>query len=659
MRRAATITLELALTATIKSLIVVACLLLLAMFGATQVHAATYIVNSTQDTGNGSLRRAISSANGSAGSIINFNIPTSDSGYNSATGVFTITLASALPAITASTIIDATTQANTNPGTLGAGGTVGVNGLTLSTVNRPEIQLVGNNTIATGFDIQASNVTIRGFAIYGFGTNANNDSSANIRIGTFSGTLIEQNIIGAKATTFSDPGAGVRSVGDDIRFVGASGGTSRNNLIGFSQGKGIGVEASTTGVTITNNEIRGNGITNSNLDGVDIENSSNAITVSGNLIVGNEGVGVDSYQSTGSNSVVNNTVTGNGFGTGANVETAGVRLFGTGSTVDRNIINANYGAGVMVVSNSTGNTITRNSIYANGSTSNEIGIDLLSSADSLTIGTSPFVTLNDSGDADAGGNTLLNFPVFTSAVIVGGNLTLSGYARSGSVIEVFVAAPDASGFGEGQTYLTTLTEGSAADTDATSGAYTSPINGVNVGTDTTNKFRFVIAVPAGVAARSILTATATLASSTSEFSPNVTVTLPPNVALAKCVMSGAQCVNSIADAAQNALLTYSIAYTNTGGTYSSNLVVADAIPANTDFKVGSATNAPGTSGLTVVVSYSNDNGATWTYTPASGGGGAVAGYDRNVTNIRWTFTGNLSQTAPNNTGSVGFTVRIR
>jgi len=230
------------------------------------------------------------------------------------------------------------------------------------------------------------------------GATSNNDTSANIRIGAFTGTLIEQNIIGAKATTFGDPGAGVRSVGDGVRFVGTSGGTIRNNLIGFSQGKGIGIEASTTGVTISNNEIRGNGITNSNLDGVEIENSSSAITVSGNLIV---------------------------------------------------------------------------------------------------------------------------------------------------------------------------------------------------------------------------------------------------------------------DAAQNALLTYSIAYTNTGGTHSSNLVVADGIPANTDFKVGSATNAPETSGLTAVIAYSNDNGATWTYTPVSGGGGAVAGYDRSMTKVRWAFTGNLGQTAPNNTGSVGFTVRIR
>ena len=89
------------------------------------------------------------------------------------------------------------------------------------------------------------------------------------------------------------------------------------------------------------------------------------------------------------------------------------------------------------------------------------------------------------------------------------------------------------------------------------------------------------------------------------------------------------------------------------------MVITDPIPNNTDFKVGSVVNSLGTTGLTVAIAYSNNGGATYAYTPASGGGGAPAGYDRNVTNIRWTFTGNLSQTSPNNTGSVSFTARIR
>lgn len=87
---------------------------------------------------------------------------------------------------------------------------------------------------------------------------------------------------------------------------------------------------------------------------------------------------------------------------------------------------------------------------------------------------------------EIGGNGLLNFPVLETAQIVGGNLILKGFARPGAALEFFVAAPDASGFGGGQTYLATLTEGAAQDTDATTGTYTSRFGGKTVGTDTTN-----------------------------------------------------------------------------------------------------------------------------------------------------------------------------
>ena len=142
-------------------------------------------------------------------------------------------------------------------------------------------------------------------------------------------------------------------------------------------------------------------------------------------------------------------------------------------------------------------------------------------------------------------------------------------------------------------------------------------------------------------------------------SVNVSMTTVPSVALNKCVYSGGSCVTTNTSAQPGDDLVYSISFTNTGGYYASGFVITDQIPANTDFKVGSVTTSLGTTGLTVTIAYSNNGGTSWTYTPASGGGSAPAGYDRNVTNVRWTFGGNLSQTSPNNTGSVGFTVRIR
>ena len=128
----------------------------------------------------------------------------------------------------------------------------------------------------------------------------------------------------------------------------------------------------------------------------------------------------------------------------------------------------------------------------------------------------------------------------------------------------------------------------------------------------------------------------------------------PNVSLAKSVSPTAA-----AQTIPGADLTYTIQFTNGGTAAASTLVISDPIPNNTDLKVGSIVNSLGTTGLTVVVAYSNNGGSTFVYTPASGGGGAPTGYDRNVTNIRWTFTGNLSQTSPNNAGSVSFISRIR
>jgi uncharacterized repeat protein (TIGR01451 family) len=449
-------------------------------------------------------------------------------------GVAVINVTTVLPAITGAnandTIVTGATQTtnvgNTNSAVLGVGGTVGVGSLGLSTVNGPEVQIQDGSTFGIGLDVQASRVEIHNLAILGFGNAGNNNTSANIRIGVLGSTItdavISGNVVGTTATSFTLPGNA--SGGDNIRAVGADNGTIRNNLIGFTAGKGIGVESGADGWTVENNEVRGNAINNTNLDGVDVELSGSA-TVRGNLFIDNVGVGMDSYESTGSNLFINNTVVGNGRG---NEETPGVRIYGPSNRVELNIIRNNYGAGILVQPNA-GTLITRNSIYDNGESttltggaaSGQIGIDLMAVGNDAKAGTAPFVTPNDSGDGDAGGNGLLNFPVFESAELAGGNLRLRGWARPGATIELFIANPDPTGFGEGQTYLVTLTEG-VADADATTSNYSDP----QAGSDNTNRFDFTISSPGGVALGTVLTATATISNLTSEFSKNIIVTAP-------------------------------------------------------------------------------------------------------------------------------------
>ena len=142
------------------------------------------------------------------------------------------------------------------------------------------------------------------------------------------------------------------------------------------------------------------------------------------------------------------------------------------------------------------------------------------------------------------------------------------------------------------------------------------------------------------------------------------IALPPSIALLKSCSLPANCTT--APQLSGTDLTYQIQFTNSGGQTANAMTILDANPLNTDFKIGTAQASVGTSGLIFAIEYSNDYSslnptlATWTYIPASAGGGAATGYDRNVKAVRWRVTaGTLSNTAPNNTGNVSFTVKIR
>src|SRR5262249_5222290 len=203
-----------------------------------------------------------------------------------------------------------------------------------------------------------------------------------------------------------------------------------------------------------------------------------------------------------------------------------------------------------------------------------------------------------------------------------------------------------------------LTYVSGTGTGWSCSAVGSVVSCTSAGPVTSGTTMAAITLTVSVAAGAVPSVTNTASVASTTFDPN-----PANnsSSITKSVMNLvlSKAVNPTGTQLPGTDLTYTVTFTNSGGGAASSFVISDAVPANTDFKAGSVVNTLGTTGLTVVVAYSNDNGSTWTYTPVSGGGGAPAGYDRNVTTVRWTFTGNLSQTSPNNTGNVKFTSRIR
>jgi len=619
----------------------------------------------------GSLRQFLVNANAMVGDNVMRFVPAVATNASGGGGQWWhIYLTSHLPVLVdPGTTVDGTSYdaangtsiVDTNPGSLGSGGSVGVGAAALATVARPELEISGSNGMRFGLRIQADLVTVRNLSLHSFSSLGWRAVMGNILVETSAGTIIEQNVLGTGPAGFTDPGAW-RSV-PIITLDGATGGTLRGNLIGFGYRSGIEARTGTDGWLIEGNEISTNAQGDGSLNGISLDGCSN-FTVTGNLIHENGGPGVDVWAGSVSITLVDNTIRRNGIAATGGGETAGVRMVGGGNLIQGNILTQNYGAGVMVAAAANAVTITRNSIFDNGTITNlagwaatgQVGIDLLGAGDNDRSGTAPYVTLNDSGDGDGGGNGLLNFPVLETALNVGGNLTLSGWARPGSVIEVFVAAADPSGLGEGETFVTTLTEGSAQDVDGSSSAYGPlPVNGVPVGQDNTNRFQFVIPLPASVATGTILTTTATVGGSTSEFGGVTTVTsLVPIILVSKTTVTESDPVNLLANpkAIPGAVVLNVISAVNTGPGAADvdALTMTDPIPENTAVFVGDMGGVgsgpvefadgiiPGGMNYTFGgladpaddLEFSNDGGATWSYVPVPD----ALGFDPAVTHVR-------------------------
>ena len=511
-------------------------------------NSSTLVVTNTNDSGLGSLRAAMIDSNSSSGmQTITFNI--------SGSGPHTINLATDLPNITDTVIIDGSSEPDYVAGTpvieINGGGTL-TDGLFLDSGSAGSTirGLIINQFTDDGIDIESANNTIVGNWIglnnTGTADQGNGDegieitTSGNIVGGT---TVAERNVIsgndqrgvyvsGAGATSNNIRGnyigtnaAGTGAVGNN-QGVFIQGGAQDNRVGGTAAGAGNVISGNLDdgvridGSSTSNNKVQGN-IIGLDINGVDLGNADDGVqihdgasdnTVGGttsaarNVISGNDDDGV---QLSGSGTS-GNVVEGNYIGTdvagtanrGNNSDGVTIESGATGNTIGGNLAGAgnliafNGGDGVRAVdSSTTNNAILANSIHSNSS----LGIDLDSNG----------VAANDVGDGDTGPNNLQNYPVLSAVLTNASNLvaisgSLNSAASSTFRVEFFAnSTADPSGNGEGETYL----------------------GFANVTTDASGNATFTKLISASVASGQFITATATDSSrNTSEFAANVVAT---------------------------------------------------------------------------------------------------------------------------------------
>ena len=419
------------------------------------LHVGAIVVTTTSDTSNGtvtsiaslvasdggdgiSLREAIlaanSTANGSGPDRIVFQIAGS--------GVHTIALASALPAVTEAVVIDGTTEADFAGTPLieldGSGAGAGASGLRLfagssgSTVQG----LVINRFSSHGLLLSGSGShVIQGNYL---GTDATGSTGLGNSYGIYA-TSSTGNLIGG------DTAAERNLISGNVNGIGLLGGAGTNqvfgNYIGTNAAGTAAIANGNYGLFITNNA--GNQIgsaqagTGNVISGNDIGMLLD-VSVSGTRVQGNR-IGVNHDSS---------ALLGNGrFGITVNGTS---NLIGGTAAGEGNEISGNRIGVVAASGSASGNAVLGNRIDQ----STLLGIDLGMDG----------VTANDATDADTGPNGLQNTPVLASVYRSGADTVLTGTldsnASTGYRIELFSSPTgDASGQGEGAVYLgaTTVT----------------------------------------------------------------------------------------------------------------------------------------------------------------------------------------------------------
>jgi trimeric autotransporter adhesin len=221
------------------------------------------------------------------------------------------------------------------------------------------------------------------------------------------------------------------------------------------------------------------------------------------------------------------------------------------------------------------------------------------------------------------------------------------YQNDGQNADAFVITGTGSTAAFAVQYLDgTLTDRTVA---VTSGGYTDAVFASGASTTwTLNVTPLAAGGPGGLTHTVDVTATSVGDGTRTDQVRTLTTCISPNLAMTKSV--------DLSSARPGEDIVYSVVANATGLSDATSIVVVDSIPDFAGLRLTSVGFNPGTTSLTSAVSYSDDDGATWTYVPASGACGAPAGYDYCVTHVRWTLSGIIQ---PSQSFTLGMVVRIK
>lgn len=426
--------------------------LCLAFVCAPAVFAATFTVTTTADSGAGSLRQAIIDASATAGlDNIHFNIAPG--------GPQVISLASALPSVTDTVVINGTTQpgfAGTPIVTIDANGVPG-DVLLLDTPARSTVRgLVIVDGTGAAIAVHGAGATIAGNYL-------GVDASGLVANGNGTGVYLDEtsdgNIIGGTAAADRNVISGNEEEG--ILMAGTAGvGASDDNVV---QGNIIGLDA-----TASNALPNFAGVS---VDGGDDNLIGGTVAGSGNVISGNSwGIRIASLESAADvatgNLVQGNLIGTNGLGNAARPNSLGIVLFGArGTTIGGSVLGAR-------------NTISGNRDYGVWMT---VRFFEIPSEDTVVEGN--FIGTDSGGTADVGnGADGVNFFGAINNAVQGN--VISGNGRYGVGFQNFFGEPITMGNVIRGNRIGTDVTGTAALPNDDAGVHFQPGNGPGINDNT-------------------------------------------------------------------------------------------------------------------------------------------------------------------------------